>query len=165
MKRKKNKRVASKKKQTSKSQTTKKKPVRKAVGAKSKKPVSNSKKAVKHAGSKKTSKPARKGAGASKGAWLPGSSGNPKGRPKLGDTKLDKLRTAIAYYVMGIKLNKKDPVTQFIRRSFKNDHVLIALMKKLFPDLKSIEQIELPADMYSPEEIKAMRDKFNKRFE
>lgn len=159
------KRITSKKKQSSKSQNTKKKPVR----VKSRKPVIDRKKVVKQPGSRKTSKgtkgnnlPFKKN---NKHGFPKGVSGNPKGRPKLGDSKLDKLRTAIAYYAMGIKLNPKDPITQFIKRAFKNDIVLIALMKKLFPDLKSIEQIELPADMYSPEEMRVMREKFYKRFE
>jgi len=61
--------------------------------------------------------------------WLRGNSGNPKGRPKKAE--IDKLRKALEY---GEQKFGKDIFYHAIERAFKNDQVLIALLKKLVPD-------------------------------
>lgn len=170
MKAKAKKRVVSRKKSTkatkSKSVSTKKT----TRVSKSKKPVVNSRKANKQPCSKYVSKGVKKDGNApfkknNKHGFQKGKSGNPKGRPKLGSTKLDKLHTAISYYQMGVKPNPKDPVGQFIKQAFKNDTVLIALMKKLYPDLKSIEQITVASDSMTEKEAADIKKEIAKRFE
>lgn len=72
----------------------------------------------------------------SKGRWLPGTSGNLKGRPVSPNTKLGKLLAAI------MTVEAKHDLTvleSFIERSYDDASIAIALMKKLHPDLKAIE--------------------------
>lgn len=99
-----------------------------------------------------------------KGGFVKGKSGNPNGRPPNGQTKMDTLLKAIGYYQMGGKLDPKNPVHQFIRRAFKNDNVLIAMMRKIYPDLKAIEQVTFPGDTVSQEEEERIRKEYEKRF-
>ena len=67
-------------------------------------------------------------------AWKKGgASGNPKGRPLASER--DKLRKAIAAVE---KTEKKDLFVHFVERAFKDDNVLVALMRKLLPDCKEI---------------------------
>lgn len=65
-----------------------------------------------------------------------GQSGNPKGRPQKGKAETDELRKAIKL-VEGRK--KKKFLIHVIERSFENDQVAIAVLKKLIPDLRYSE--------------------------
>lgn len=99
-----------------------------------------------------------------KGGFKKGKSGNPKGRPPSGETKLDTLLNAIARHQVGIKPDPKNPVDHFIKRAFKNDNVLVALMKKVYPDLKAIEQVTYPGEDITKEEEEQIRKEYEKRF-
>lgn len=60
-----------------------------------------------------------------------GQSGNPNGRPK--NPEIEALRKAIKTVE---KKEKKKLLRHFVERALTNDNVLIALMKKLVPDIK-----------------------------
>lgn len=91
-----------------------------------------------------------------------GKSGNPKGRPKLGNTKHDNLIRKIRIVEHNENVNILE---DFIKRSLTSETMAIALMKKQYPDLKSIEQITLAADSMSETEAADIRKEMRKRFE
>jgi len=131
----------------------------KVKNSKRKKSVNNKKKPAKQAKSgyvKKTN---------GDGKFPKGVSGNPTGRPKVGHTKFDRLAEAISRYQLGVKPDPRNPTDHFVRRAFKSDNVLTSLMKKLYPDLKSIEQITFTADSMEDEEAKQIRREMLERFE
>ena len=97
-----------------------------------------------------------------KGGWKKGVSGNPKGRPKLGSTKQDNLIRKIRKVEQDEGVNT---VEDFIKRSLISDTMAIALMKKLYPDLKSIEQVTLASDSMTVQEADDIRKEMRKRFE
>lgn len=96
-----------------------------------------------------------------KGQIVTGSKSNSPGRPKGTTDKLGKLLTAVAR--VESKLNK-NLLDHFITRAFKSDTVLIAVMKKMHPDLKSIEQVTFAADVTSDAEATKWREEFRERF-
>uniref|UniRef100_A0A6M3KN86 Uncharacterized protein n=1 Tax=viral metagenome TaxID=1070528 RepID=A0A6M3KN86_9ZZZZ len=57
-----------------------------------------------------------------------------KGRPRK--PEVEELRTAIKCVE---KDKKKKLLTHFVERAYVNDHVLVALGKKIVPDLSAIE--------------------------
>ena len=66
--------------------------------------------------------------------FKPGKSGNPLGRPK--NPAVDELKKAIE------KVQKGEDCTlleHFVKRAYENDAVLIAVIKKLLPDLKTVD--------------------------
>ena len=68
--------------------------------------------------------------------WIPGESGNTKGRPRGPKSELDKLREAVK------RVEKEKGITlytHFVKQAFKDNTVLTALAKKLVPDLKQID--------------------------
>ena len=70
-------------------------------------------------------------------AWKKGQSGNPFGRQKGIRSEAEKLRQAVK------KVEKErgvDFYQHFCERALEDNHILIALMKKLVPDMKQIEQ-------------------------
>jgi hypothetical protein len=75
------------------------------------------------------------------GSWKPGQCGNPLGRPR-GKTVTVQLEKAIKRVEKNhdIKL-----IDYFVERAYKNDVVLIALMKKLLLDKRFAEK-ELQVD-------------------
>ena len=68
--------------------------------------------------------------------WKKGVSGNPKGRPKKGLTEGDMLLAAIDKME---KFKRLSILEHLVDRAYENDAVLIALLKKLVPDLKSMD--------------------------
>ena len=71
-----------------------------------------------------------------------GQSGNPEGRPKGSKSEITKLREAVKRIEAekSLKLKKEWRLyDHFIRQAVKDNGVLIALCKKLIPDLKQID--------------------------
>ena len=70
------------------------------------------------------------------GKWLPGCpSPNPKGGPLLGKNRLDLLLTA----VRKVESEKnKLLLVHFVEEAYKDNGVLIALIRKLHPDLSAV---------------------------
>lgn len=69
-------------------------------------------------------------------AWKKGQSGNPFGRQKGIRSEAEKLRQAVK------KVEKErgvDFYQHFCERALEDNHILIALMKKLVPDMKQID--------------------------
>lgn len=98
------------------------------------------------------------------GKFKKGVSGNPSGGPRRGHAKFDILLEAISRYELGVKSNLRNPTNHFIKQAFRSDNVLISLMKKLYPDLKSIEQITFAGDSMEDEEAKQIRKEMLERF-
>ena len=67
--------------------------------------------------------------------WKKGVSANPKGRPK-GTTRTNLLMDAIAKVE---KRKKKKFLLHAIEQAYDDPKVLIAILKKIIPDLKAIE--------------------------
>lgn len=66
--------------------------------------------------------------------FKPGESGNPEGRPK--NPAIEELRNALE------KVQNGDGSTlleHFVKRAYESDAVLIAVVKKLLPDLRTVE--------------------------
>jgi len=129
-------------------------PKKKAIAKKSEN--SNGKKKPINNGKKKGVKRNRKG------QIVIGSKSNSPGRPKGTTDKLGKLLTAVARVESTLNKNLLD---HFVKRAFKSDTVLIAMMKKMHPDLKSIEQVTLPTDAVSDMEAAKWREEFRERFQ
>jgi len=160
------KRVVSRKKQA-KSTKIKPKSTKKASNkVKSKKRVINSVKPDEQPQSKNTlpsrykkNKP-RNPSG--KGGWPKGVSGNPKGRVKGQNSKLDNLLISVRNVEAKLGTNLLE---HFIEEAFADKTILVAAMKKLYPDLKSIEQVTLPTDLMTEKEAADIRKQMRKRFE
>lgn len=67
-----------------------------------------------------------------------GKSGNPNGRPKGSGTKVGALEKAIAE----VEKKKGKPfLLHAVEQAYDNHRVLIAILKKLIPDLKAVEVV------------------------
>jgi hypothetical protein len=77
--------------------------------------------------------------------WKKGQSGNPNGRPRKGQSIPEQLEAAIKAVE---KQRKIKMLNHFVRRALENDAVLIALMKKVLPDMKHVDsKVELPKEI------------------
>ena len=87
-------------------------------------------------------------------AWKKGQSGNPKGRPPKGEAFMDKLQEAIK----NVETKKgKKIMEHMVERAFDNDQVLVALTKKLVPDLKASD-VHVDADVDGSFILKWVKD-------
>ena len=66
--------------------------------------------------------------------WAKGVSGNPNGRPPIAEAEV--LREAIASAM--VENGNKHILKHFVERAYKSDFVLIALIKKIVPDLTHV---------------------------
>lgn len=73
-----------------------------------------------------------------KGRWKKGTAPNPKGRPKGSTNKIpwSDLQKALKEVE---KEKGKTLIKHFIERAFDDDGVMVSAMKKMLPDLKSID--------------------------
>lgn len=77
--------------------------------------------------------------------WEPGQSGNPNGRPRKGKSESDKLRDAIKRVA---KRKNIDFYEEYAEMALEEPSVMISLMRKIQPDLKSIEHKDIAAMNY-----------------
>lgn len=71
-----------------------------------------------------------------KGGCKPGHTNNPNGRPPAGESFVEQLREAVK--VVG-KEKKKTLMRHAVERAYEEDSVLIAMMRKLIPDLNETD--------------------------
>lgn len=86
---------------------------------------------------------------------------NPTGRPLDGTTQLDHLLTAVRK--VESKVNK-NLLEHFVERAFITDKVLIAVIKKLIPDLQSIAVTPDFNQEMSDDIAKDIQKKLSERF-
>jgi len=100
-----------------------------------------------------------------KGRYKPGESGNPKGRPKGSKNRYSIAELWHAIERVESKKGVKRLLDHFIGRAYKNDQVLIAVMKKLLPDLKSIDGLIATIESSMSEELaKSIQEKLRERY-
>ena len=123
--------------------------------SKKKKPVSNKKKQVKNGReSVKREK---------NGRIMAGSGGNGGGRPKgsLSGARLSELRQSISAVELRLKFNWLE---EQIIKSREDTTLAVAILARLYPSLKSIEQITVATDSMEDEEAKQIRNEMLERF-
>lgn len=94
------------------------------------------------------------------GRFVKGQSGNPKGRPK--NTSIsEELRAAIKRVEAerGVSLFE-----HFVRRAYRSDAVLVAIMRKLVPDLKAMEALVAGVETMPDEVAEGIRAAMRERF-
>jgi len=69
--------------------------------------------------------------------WKKGKSGNPNGRPKGINTKIHALQEAIK--LVEKQKGKKKFLIHAVEQAYEDKGVLIAILKKIAPDLKAVE--------------------------
>lgn len=72
--------------------------------------------------------------------YKPGESGNPAGRPK-GSTNRYSIKNLMDAIAVVEKKEGKQLLQEFVGKAYEDKTVMIALMKKLLPDLKSIDTL------------------------
>ena len=87
-------------------------------------------------------------------AYKKGESGNLKGRPPAGNAFIEQLREAL---IDVEKIKGKSLIRHAIERAYEEDTVLIAIMKKVLPDLQ-----ESDLGKRTFEHFQSMIDKFQK---
>lgn len=98
-------------------------------------------------------------------AWKPGESGNPDGRPKGSHNLVtqQEMMTALRNVEKKRKINLLE---RFFERALKSDAVLVAVMKKLVPDLKALDMrldLLVMQNKMSEGEAAIIRDKLASR--
>lgn len=99
------------------------------------------------------------------GRWKPGESGNPKERPKgSSSVTQEEFMKALRNVESDRKINLLE---HFFKRALKSDTVLVAVMKKLVPDLKALDMrldLLIMQNKLSHDEAGIIRGKLAKRF-
>jgi len=98
------------------------------------------------------------------GKFKKGSSGNPNGRVPLSVSRSESLMMALTRYEMNVKPDPRNIWDEFVQQAFKDRTVLINLLKKLIPDLKSIQQISVEGGGLTKDEAVAIRREMVERF-
>lgn len=160
---------------TSKSQSVKKKPVaikKKPVSVSKRKPAESIKKRVgrsRRPSIKMKSKVKRN----KNGHILAGSGSNGGGRPKgsIVLAKLSELQAAITRVELSKSLGKKGKklravekwIDYQIKKSYTDTSLAIAILARLYPALKSIEQVSFASDAMDDTEAASIRAELQKR--
>ncbi len=101
----------------------------------------------------------------SQGHILPGECGNPNGRPKGSANRYSLPDFWHAIQKVENQKGRKKLLEHFIERAYVEDSVLVALMKKLLPDLKSIEGFMATFESSMTDELaKSIQDKLRKKY-
>lgn len=91
--------------------------------------------------------------------------GNPNGRPKGSKNHYSIAELWGAIKEVESKGGKKKILTAFVEQAYDNPTIMIALMKKLLPDLRSIEgALGLFESTMDDELAKAIQDKLKERY-
>jgi len=109
-----------------------------------------------------------------KGTWKPekgvpsrfpkGTSGNPNGRPKGTKNKFSIAELADAIHTVE-KKKKKKLLEYYVEQAFAEPQILISIMKKLLPDLRSIEgMLGVGTFTMSDEEAERIQNKLRQRW-
>lgn len=94
-----------------------------------------------------------------------GTSGNPNGRPKGTPNKFSIAELWDAIRQVEKTKNKKKILISFVEQAYNNPTIMIALMKKLLPDLRSIEgTLGLFESTMDDDVAKAIQDKLRERY-
>jgi len=99
-----------------------------------------------------------------------GRSGNPKGRPKGSKSEFSvvELREAIKQVEAE---KRKSLLKHAVTRAFESDHVLIALLKKLIPDVQPVTYQEDPdwinekIEILTPQEMENGEERYKQFFD
>lgn len=170
------KRITDRKRKTNviknKSQSAKKKP----VVVRSGKPVGGNKKRV-GTSRKPTDVMKRNVKRDANGCIIAGSGSNGGGRPtgSTSTARVEELQASISRVELervptekGKGRNKTKARGKWldhqIRKSYEDTSLAIAILSRLYPSLKAVEQVTLSADMYSPEEMIIIRKEYHERF-
>jgi hypothetical protein len=94
------------------------------------------------------------------GRWPKGFAPNPLGRPLLGTNRLELLLDAVRR--VECKKNKM-LLDYFVERAYEDDSVLIAVVRKLNPDLAAI-QLSAAVDVMSDETARDIQAKLRERY-
>lgn len=98
------------------------------------------------------------------GRFIKGSPGANAGTKKSRRNRLTMKDLLIALEHVEAKMNLSI-LEHFVRRAYEDNPVLIALMKKLLPDLKSIEQFSIGSSMEMDEQTaRDVQEEFRQRF-
>jgi len=91
--------------------------------------------------------------------YVKGQSGNPAGKPKGANQPMTELLKAIKLVE---KSKRKKLMVHFVEQAYKDNKVLVALMKKVLPD-KKVEDINIGGQAGNPLSIVMFDDTNTKR--
>lgn len=101
----------------------------------------------------------------SEGKFVKGSIGNPNGRPKGSKNKYSLAELFNAIKVVESRKGRKPLLQHFVEQAYDDHGVLIALMKKLLPDLRAVEGVFADfRDTMDKEMANDIRNKLMERF-
>ena len=101
----------------------------------------------------------------SDGRLLPGQCGNPKGRPKGSKNRYSIAELWNAIKEVENKKGRRKLLVTFVEQAYTNPVIMTALMKKLLPDLKSVESLVASFESSMTDEMaQAIQDKLKERY-
>lgn len=159
------------KKQANKSENKSQSAKKKLVGVKDRKLVNGSKKRV-GTSHKPTNAMKRNVKRDKNGHILPGSGSNGGGRPtgSTSGARVEELKASISRVELEITKGKSKTKTRGkwldhqIRKSYEDTSLAIAILSRLYPALKAIEQVSYAADSMEEKEAEEIRKELQARF-